>query len=119
MQWPVSSCTLYNLLTFIKVFFFPPLFSALESVDADKVYVLGGLVDESIQKVFFCKTDPNTDIAQSRTVSIISSRFIFSSAEVEPVQSRRAERLHSEAAYRRVHGEKRQREEFPLKDPGC
>lgn len=27
------------------------LFSALEAVDPDKVYVLGGLVDESIQKV--------------------------------------------------------------------
>lgn len=26
-------------------------FSVLETVDADKVYILGGLVDESIQKV--------------------------------------------------------------------
>lgn len=26
--------------------------SALKTVDADKVYVLGGLVDESIQKVY-------------------------------------------------------------------
>lgn len=38
--------------------------SAVETVDADKVYVLGGLVDESIQKVFCFKTDYNRDIVQ-------------------------------------------------------
>lgn len=39
-------------------FFFNSSFiSALETVDADKVYVLGGLVDESIQKVLHNKTD--------------------------------------------------------------
>lgn len=49
---------LYCLCLMLFFFFFNSSFiSALETVDADKVYVLGGLVDESIQKVLHNKTE--------------------------------------------------------------
>lgn len=44
-------CFCSFVLDSIFFFFLSSFISALETVDADKVYVLGGLVDESIQKV--------------------------------------------------------------------
>lgn len=50
-KWRYNNCI--RILLSVKMFFFLYLicFPALQTVDADKVYVLGGLVDESIQKV--------------------------------------------------------------------
>lgn len=51
----VHHATLFVYLLFMlcysKFCFTVGFFSALETLDVDKVYVLGGLVDESIQKV--------------------------------------------------------------------
>lgn len=54
---PMSIFIILSLPDAIFFFFNSSFISALETVDADKVYVLGGLVDESIQKVLHNKTE--------------------------------------------------------------
>lgn len=68
--------SLYCLCLMLFFFFFNSSFiSALETVDADKVYVLGGLVDESIQKVLHNKTEGHSAtnrLVQSDWLDLVS-----------------------------------------------
>lgn len=52
-------------------------------------------------------------------MTVLISFFWTSPAEAEPREGQRTECPHSEAAHWRVHGEEKQRQEFPFKDPGC
>lgn len=101
-------------------------------MDVDKVYILGGLVDESIQKVLqvVTETSHSSSYVQSLkrhfvvdvTALVICINSFFSTsppAEVEFLKGQRAQCPHGKTAHRRVHGEEEQRQEFPLQDPSC
>lgn len=86
--------------------------SALKTVDADKVYVLGGLVDESIQKVYIWLSEDALNVTKPLLF------WNASLAEAQLLEGQRIKHPHGEAAYRWVHGKERKRQELPLKDPG-